>query len=145
MLNTAQDVNTPALDARVLIAETLERNPDFDFVSGWRQPSARLEHIVGIEINRSVEGVDVPESSARCGSTARTPRELCAPRPVLLHAQWIDAKEERELSTVVGVEEDLHVVLACDVVAVRACGADDVSMQLCCANPEMDRFGRVPH
>ncbi len=66
-------------------------------------------------------------------------------RAVLLHAEGVHAEEEGPPPVVVSVEEDLDLVVAADVVAVGAGGADHVAVGLVRPDAEVDRGGAVPH
>src|SRR6266480_3432674 len=65
VLHPPQNVETPALNFGVLIAKTLERYPDFDFVPALDEPALRLEEVIGIEIDAPLERIDVSKSAAR--------------------------------------------------------------------------------
>src|SRR6266446_4225139 len=145
MLHSPEDVQPPALNFRILVAKAFKWYPHLDFIPPIDDTSLRLEEVFRIEIHASSERIDVPKSPAGCRRTSRASSKLCAPRSVLLDTIRIDAEEERDLSRVVGIEQDLDLILAVDVVAVGVRRAHDVAVNLSSANPEVDRVGRVPH
>src|SRR4051812_11125569 len=108
-------MDAPALGLRVLIAKALERYAHFHLVSAFDEPALRLEEVIRIEVDAPFEWVDGAESTAGRRWAAGTARELGAPRSVLLHAVGIDPEQECNLSRVVGVEQDLDLILAVDV------------------------------
>jgi len=92
MLDAPQDMQAPALHVRVLIAEALERNPDFNLVPALDQTPLRFEEVVGIQVNAPLERIDRPKSTAGCRRTASSTRELCASGSILLNAVGIHAE-----------------------------------------------------
>src|SRR6185436_1734497 len=136
-------MNAPALHSRVLITEALEWNPDFNLVAALDQLPLRLEEVIGIQIDAPLERIDRPKSAAGCRRTARSPRELCAPCSVLLNAVGIYAEQKRDLTRVVGIEEDLNLILAVDVVAIGVGGAHDVTVDFAGLDAEVDRVAGV--
>ena len=144
VLHSTQHVDAPGLLVAVLIAQALERNPDLDLVAALVHPAARLEDVIGIEVDVAVERAHAPESAAGRGGAARAPAERRAARAVLLHAERVNAEQERDLPVVVGVEEDLDVIFAADIVAVGVGGADHVAVQLPGDDAEVDRVAPVP-
>src|SRR5205823_12673562 len=62
---------------------------------------------------------------------------------ILLHAERVDREQERAAPIVEGVQEDLDLVVGVDVVAVGERRADDATMRLVCANPEVNRVRSV--
>jgi len=113
-------------------------------VAALHQAAPRLEDVVGVEVDVPLHRVDVPGASAGGGEAAGPAAELIAPGAVLLHAERVGAEQEGQAPVVVGVEQDLDVVLAADVVAVGPGGADHVAVDLAGPDPEPDGVGCVP-
>src|SRR6185503_11520851 len=93
----------------------------------------------------SLERIDVSKSSAGGRRSSGSSRESRAAGSILLNAVWIEAEQKRDLARVVGIEKDLDLILAVDVVPIGMCRAYDVAMDLPGANAEVDRLGRIPH
>src|SRR5207244_10228670 len=70
---------------------------------------------------------------------AGSARKLRAARPILLDAVRIHSKQERNLPTVVGVEEYLNLIFAVDIVAIGVRRSDDVDVNLARYDAEVDR------
>jgi hypothetical protein len=96
MLHAPDDVDAPALRLRLLVADTLEGNADLDLVPVFREPSLRLELMIGVEIGSLPVGK----------------------HPVALHAKRVDGEEVCAPAVVERVEEELNVVVAADAVAI---------------------------
>src|SRR5690348_8307763 len=117
MLHSSQDVQSPGLHPGILIAQTFERNSYFHFVAAIDEPALGFEIVVRVEVDAALERIDVPESSATRLRTTGTARELRTARPVLLDAVRIHPKEKSDLPAIVGVEQDLDLIFAVDVVS----------------------------
>jgi hypothetical protein len=143
VLDPAQDVDAPGLLPALLVAQALERDPDLDFIAAGDEAAARLEDVVRVQVHVPVEEVE-PDAAPAPGHPAGAAGELIAAGAVLLDAERVDAEEEGAPPVVVGVEEDLDVVVAADVVAVGARRADGVAVGLVRADPEPDGVGGVP-
>src|SRR4029077_17653395 len=105
------------------------------------ETTLRLEEIIRVEVNASVERIDRSKTTARCRCAARASRELRASCSVLLDAIRIDAEKKRDLSRVVGVEKNLDLIFAVDIVPIRVRRAHDVAVDLARTNSEIDRVG----
>ena len=138
VLDLAHDVEAPVLRLRRLVAETLERNAHLDFVSPRGQAPARLEDVVGTEVSLLASDDRAADEAAR-----RYVRPFDE-RPVSLHAERVHREHQRFLPIVERAEQDLHVVVTEDLIAVgeRRRG---LAVQLVGADPEVDCARGVPH
>jgi hypothetical protein len=144
VLHPPEHVDAPHLLPAFLVAEALEGDADLHLVAVVHQAAARLEHVVGVEVHRAVERVDAREAAAGGGAAAGAAAELVAAGAVLLHAEGVDAEQEGQAPVVVGVEQDLDVILGCDVVPVGPGGAHHVAVQFAGPDAEVDGVGGVP-
>src|SRR5207248_10208530 len=103
-----------------------------------------FEEIIRVQIDAALERIDIAESAPCCRWPAGTARKLRAACPVLLNTVGIHAEQKRNLTGVVGIEQDLDLIFAVDVVAIGVCRPDDVAMDLARFYPEVDRVGCVP-
>ena len=104
----------------------------------------RVEDEVRVQVHVAIKDVHVGDAAAAGERPAGPARVLVAADAVLLHAEGVHAEEEGAAPVVVGVEKDLDLVVAADVVAVGAGGADHVAVGLVRADAEVDRGGAVP-
>ena len=141
VLNASQNVYAPRLHFSILIAQALEWNFYLHLVSVGHESAFRFEYVVGIQVDRAFERIDVPESAASCRCSTCTAGECGAPRSILLNSKSIHAEQECDLTLILSVEENLYVVFARDVVAIRFRRANDIAVNLGRADSEVDRFG----
>jgi hypothetical protein len=137
VLNLAHDVEVPALLVARLILEALEWNADLDLVPVVCQPPLRAEHEILAQIRRDAAG-----ESRR--PRARETLPLLNDRTIHLYAKGIHTEHIRLTVVVERAEEDLHVVVGRDLVAISECRVDR-AMRLERADAEVDRRGRIPH
>ena len=117
VLHLAHDVDVPALLVRRLKFETFERNAKLDLVAVFGEPSFRREHKVLTQVGRRAAG-----KGRRPTAGARLPR--LDDRPIELNAEWIHSEDERLSLIVKGAEQQLHVVVGADLVAIGQRGVD---------------------
>ena len=137
MLHLPDDVETPVLRLLGLIAETLERDPHLDFVTPRRQAAVRLEDVIRTQVR-----LLAPDDRAADEAARRDVGPLDQ-RAVTLHAQRVDREHQRLLAVVECAEQNLHIVVAKDLIAVGE-RRGGTAMQLVGANPEVDGVARVP-
>src|SRR2546423_14268406 len=137
MLYLAHDVQAPILRLLGLISQALERDPDLDLVPPLGEPPAGLEHVIGAEVGSLTTDEGTADESARrnVGSFDK--------RAVSLYAQRIYREHQRLLPIVERAEQDLHVVVAEDLVAVGERGGRP-AVPVGRADPEVDRGGGGP-
>jgi hypothetical protein len=123
--HAAQHVDAPCLDALRLVADALEGDAQLDLVAVVRQPAARLEQ----EVRTEVDGAAV----RRIGHGA-----------VRLHAQRVDAEQQRTAAVVEGVQHDVDEVVAADAIAVGMRG-DDGAVRLEGADADVEGVVGVEH
>ena len=63
----------------------------------------------------------------------------------LLHTERVDSEEECDLTSVLGVEKNLDVILARNIIAVGFRCANDISVNFARLDAEPDRIGRIPY
>ena len=144
MLHTTQNVQSPALYTGILITKALEGDSHFDLVAAVDESSLRLEEVIGIEIDASFQRIDVAKAAAGGRWPAGSARKLCAPRSVLLDSVRIHSKQKRDLPGVVGVEQNLDLVFAVNIVAIGVRRSHDVAVNLARSDTEVDRVRCVP-
>jgi hypothetical protein len=136
VLDLAHDVEPPRLHVGRLVLQALERDAHLHDVAVGGDLPPGLEDEVGAQVRR----VAGERRSAEAGRAALVG---LGERPIGLDAERIHG-EDRGLAVVVeGAEEDLHVVVGADPVAVGEGGARR-AMGLEGADAEVDRGGRVP-
>jgi hypothetical protein len=121
-----------------LIAETLERDAHLDFVTPRRDAPARLEDVVRTQVGL-LTAHDRTADEAACRDVGPLDQ-----RAVALHAERVHREHQRLLAVVERAEQDLHVVVAEDLIAVGQCRRG-LAMQLEGADAEVDRIRGVPH
>jgi hypothetical protein len=117
-LHRANDMQLPGLFIARLVTQTLERNRELDLVAGLRQSPLRLPHVVG----RQVRVLARPHGSTE-NSAARCTSPRLDQHAIALNAQRIHGEHERLPAVAVRAEEQLHVVVLRDAVAVGQRGA----------------------
>jgi len=128
-LNPADHVQAPVLRIGRLIAKRLEGNPHLDLESGFREASPRRVYEVRAQIRALPPG-------------ARP--SLLGERPVLLHPERVDPKNQRLVAIVVGPEKKLDSVFFGQAIAVGEGGPNGPRPGLR-SDPEVNGGGRVPH
>src|SRR5204862_7942565 len=97
----------------LLEPQALERNADLDLVSPRRHVPARLINEIGAQVRLLPSHYRTADETAGAGVGALDDR------PVALHAERVDREHQRLAAVMEGAEQDLHVVVAEDAVAVR--------------------------
>src|SRR5204863_7029931 len=109
VLDLPNDVDAPVLRLPGLIAQTLERDPHFDFVAPIGQAPVQLKHIVWTQVGLS--STDDRSADDARGGNVRPFDERAVP----LHAERLDGEHEWLLAIVKCAEQDLHIVVAKDL------------------------------
>jgi hypothetical protein len=130
VLGVSDDVESPILRVGGRELETLEGNPNLQLIAGTRHMPLGLVDVIGAQIRRRPIGY--VEASTGCDSIALDHR------PIFLDAQWIGGKHEGPLAVVKCVEQDLHIVVGINVVAVGQRGVD-CTVRFKCPDAEVDR------
>ena len=130
-LNHAGDVESPALRTASGVAQTPERDPDFDLVAPIGDPALGIPGEVGILV-----GAAGNEAADLAGSLAA--------HPVGLDPERVHAEEEGAAAVVEGVEVEDDVVVVVDVVPVGHGRPDGGGVPIVGDDPEVDRIRRVP-
>jgi hypothetical protein len=125
------DVDAPLLRVLRRIAQALERDAHLHHVAVRRHAAGGLEEEVRTGVGAAAE------------RAARRRRALGA-HAVQLHAQRVHAEKERAAPVTERVQEDDDVVVAADVVSVRARGADELRLRVVRDDAEVDGVRRVP-
>ena len=99
----------------------------------------RLVDEVGAEIHDAVEPAGADAAAGRAGVLA------FAAHAVLLDAEGIHREKQGAAVVVVGVEENLDLVVGVDIVAIGERGAHHRAVGLVGPDAEVDRIGCVPH
>ena len=128
----ARDVDAPVLLRLRLIAQALERDAHLDVVAALGDTALRLEDEVLTVIRRLA-------AAGRRGA-ARAFREGA----VELDAERVHAKHQRLARVVIGTEEDDHVIVGLDAIAIGQRRANGAGRRRG-ANAEMNRGRRIPH
>ena len=144
MLNPSEDVDAPILGCPLTVTEALEGNLHLDVVPTVDQPTLGFKSEVRVEVDVAFQWVEVAEPAAS-RSAARAAPEIIAPGPVLLNAQRVHPEQKGDLSVIVGIEQDLHVVFRADVVPIGLGGPNRVSLASPGSDPEVDRVTGIPH
>ena len=139
VLGDPHHLQPPVLRIGALVADALEGNPDLDLVAPGGQMPPGLVNEIGAEVD------DAVEPAGRSAAAARGPGVLpLAAHAVLLHPQGVHAELQGAAVVIVGVEQDLDVVVRRDIVAVGERGANDRAVALEGADAEIDRVRGVP-
>jgi hypothetical protein len=136
VLHAPDDVEAPRLLGRVLVAKALERDADLDLVAVVGEAPLGLEDEIRAQVGRVTRRRDAAH-------TARARLIAFHQRAVELHAERVDAEDHRLAAVVEGAEQELHVVVAADAVAVGERRVDR-AVPLVRAYAEVDRRRRVP-
>ena len=138
VLHLPEDAETPDLLVSGLVANALERDADLHLVAVVGDPALRFVDEIRAEIHGVPHGAEV----------ARQPGDATlhalAQRAVRLHAERVRPEHQRLAMVVEGVDQDLHVVVGRDLVAV---GERRVHRAVRLERPhaEVDGRRRVPH
>src|SRR5881409_1404921 len=138
VLHLAYDVQLPVLRLARLIPDALERNPHLDFVSPIGDAPARLKDEVGAQVGL-LPSHDRAADEAAGGHVGALDQGAIA-----LDADGIHGKHQGLLPVVKRAEQDLHVVVVEDLVAIRQ-SHRGTAVQLEGANAKIDGRGGVPH
>ena len=117
-LHRARHIQLPFLLGTGTIAQTLERNFDFNFVAVVGQMPLRFPDVVGCQVGGFTRFGRIREEGATGGVAARLNQHTIA-----LNADRIDAKHQCLPTVIVGAEEELNVVVLRDLVAISECVA----------------------
>ena len=134
MLHVADDVEPPVLRILLLVLEAPERDPHHDLVAVRREVPLRLVHEVRTQIHWRWP---------RRGDVVSGGQHAFGDRAVFLHAEWIHGEHQRMPPVHERREDELHVVVAVDQVAVRERRVHR-AVRLERADPEVDRGRAVP-
>src|SRR6059036_185845 len=129
MLDLTHDIETPVLRLPGLIADTLERSANLDFIAPFCDAATRLEDVVRIQIR-----LLAPHERADKG--ARSHVGAIDDGAIALDTERIHGKHQSLLPVVKRAQQDLHVVVVEDLVAIRQ-GHGGTAVQLKGANAEM--------
>ncbi len=135
-LHHPDDVEAPVLRITRLVAQGLERDPHLDLVAPGGLVALGFVDVVGAQVERIGAGDGGGEE------VDGRPRRV-AQRAVGLHAERVHAEDQRLAPVVEGVEQDLDVVVAGDLVAIGERGAH-AGRVLVGADAEVDGRRRVP-
>ena len=97
----------------------------------------RLEHVVRAQVGRLAAAGEAAEPAAR-------PARAFDQRAIQLHAERVDAEDQRLPAVVEGAQEDDDVIVGLDAIAIRERGADRPGRRRG-ANAEVHRGRRIPH
>ena len=130
-------MHAPILRGSGLVADTLERNPHFDFVAVVREVALRFEDEIGTQVGRSAAAANAAEPAVRLAGSFDE-------RAVHLNAERVRAEHAGLPPVVERAQEDLHPVVVVDVIAIAERGADAAGRGMG-AHAEIDRAGRIPN
>ncbi len=136
VLNLAHNVEIPALLVARLVLEALERDLDLDLVPVFSEATLRREHEVLAQVRRDASREGRRPSARECLT-------LFHYRPVHLDAEWVNTEDVRLAVVVKSAEQNLHVVVGCDLVAIGERRVDG-AVRLEGPNAEMQCSWRIP-
>jgi len=139
MLGDAHHLERPTLWVGALVAQALERNPDLDFEAPGGDAALGFVDEIGVDVHNAVEPPRADSRAARGAGVLSLAADA-----VLLYAERVHGEQQRAAVVGVGVEQQLDLIVALDVVAVGQGGAHHRAVRLERPDAEVDRVGRVP-
>jgi hypothetical protein len=112
VLDAAQDVDAPVLGRFRGELDAPHRDPHLDLIAEGSELSLGLEHEVRAQVDEIGTGGIAEADAAEARSRALDDRAI------LLHAEWVDGKDDGLMGVDKGCQDELYVVVTIDLVAV---------------------------